>query len=280
METIHPQLAHASNYLAKKVDRKTSSSQRRALETLAPTYQKYLYENLNLVGYSDEIVRQRVALLNQYYDFISEKGLDNVFSAQGKFRPTILEEFLFLLLKDYVADLSEKFDEAKVMGSGAIKAYSNIFFKSRDFPSFLKNPSIGINVKDQDYAIFRTFDLTVNNQSHKIAIPCVAAEAKTHIDKTMLDSIIATAAKMKEGNPYTWFIAVAEYYDVNLDVDPAYSRIDQIYILRKQKRRDIKSGRNPIDEKVVRILFSDIKKHLARPWSDIGSRLASDGLVL
>ena len=93
----------------------------------------------------------------------------------------------------------------------------------------------------------------------------------------MLDTIIATAGKLKSGNPHTWFIAVAENYDVKFDVDPAYSRIDQIYILRKSTRR---SDWQEISENVVLRMFNDIKNHLQRPWSDIKKRLEEEGTIM
>ena len=49
---------------------------------------------------------------------------------------------------------------------------------------------------------------------------------------------MSTAEKIKTGNPYALFITVSENYDVDLSVDPAYSRIDQIYVWRKCKRKE------------------------------------------
>ena len=111
----------------------------------------------------------------------------------------------------------------------------------------------------------------------QIRIPAVAIEAKTYIDKTMLDSIIATAEKVKSGNPHTRFIAVAERYDVSFSVDPAYSRIDQIYVLRKSMR---KSEWIDIDENVVWRMVDETIKHLERPWSDIETRIKEDGVII
>ena len=41
------------------------------------------------------------------------------------------------------------------------------------------------------------------------------------------------------GNPYALFFIVTENYDVSLDVDPAYSRIDQVFVLRKCTRKSM-----------------------------------------
>ena len=225
-----------------------------------------------------ESIFKRVGYLNRYYNFMHENNLDKAFSAQGEFRPTILEEFLFLIFQDYVEQIKNRDDSEGVLGSGSVKAYSNIYFKAKNFKDFIKSPEIGVNEKDQDYAIYRIFDITINKaNSMQIRIPAIAIEAKTYIDKTMLDSIIATAEKIKSGNPHTRFIAVAERYDVSYAVDPAYSRIDQIYVLRKSMR---KTEWINIDENVVWRMVDETIKHLERPWSDIETRIKEDGVII
>lgn len=270
------QYVHASNLISKWYNPKTTASQKEALQTIFPEYKTYLSNNAALNGYTEETIVQRVKLLNIYYNFLHSQDYDNLFSAQSKFRSTILEEFIYILLKDYVQEMKDSFDNSNVLNSGSIKAYTNLFFKAKDFKEYIKAPQIGVNTKDQDYAIYRVCNLTVNNQHAQIMIPAVAVEAKTYIDKTMLDSIIATAEKLKTGNPYTRFIAIAEHYDVGADVDPAYSRIDQIYILRKCKRREWLD----IDTNVVLRIFKEIKQHIERSWSNIEHRLHNDGVIL
>lgn len=272
-----PQFSHASNIL-KKASGRLRSAEEQALNLLISVYVQYIQNMLDIQAYDQTAISRKVELLNGYYNFMHEHGLDKVFFAQGKFRPTILEEFLFLLFKDYVAAVKERADKYNVINSGAVKAYSNIYFKARNFIDFMDSPEIGINDKNQDYAIYRTFDITVNNsRPMEICIPAVAVEAKTYIDKTMLDSIIATAEKIKSGNPYTRFIAVAERYDVKYSVDPAYSRIDQIYVLRKDMH---KTEWKEIDEKVVWRLFEETVRHLEQPWSDVEKRVQDEGVVI
>lgn len=274
---LHPQLSHASNIVA-KASGNLSAKESAALETLIPKYAQYLKKMLRISGYDKTSVGRKVDALNEYYNFMHDNGLDRVFSAQGKFRPTILEEFLFLLFKDYVDVVKRKDDVDDVLNSGAVKAYSNLYFKAKNFREFIKSPEIGVNEKDQDFAIYRTFEISINNADPlQIRIPALAIEAKTYIDKTMLDSIIATAEKIKSGNPHTRFIAVSERYDVSFSVDPAYSRIDQIYVLRKTMR---KSEWIDVDKKVVWRMFEETIKHLERPWSDIETRIKDDGVII
>ena len=273
----YPQLSHASNIIT-KCSGKRSPKEERALESLIPEYAKYLHKILNIKKYDQESIYQKVALLNAYYNYMHTHGLDQVFSSQGKFRPTVLEEFLFLLFKDYVNDIKKKEDQDNVLNSGNVKAYSNIYFKAKNFIDFIHTPEIGVNEKDQDYAIYRTFDISINKaEPMQIRIPAVAIEAKTYVDKTMLDSIIATAEKIKSGNPYTRFITVAERYDVSYAVDPAYSRIDQIYVLRKSMR---KKEWCDIDQQVVWRMVRETIAHLERPWSDIEKRIKEEGVII
>ncbi len=273
------QLCHNANILGKwqEYDKYTHSKQL-ALKEIILKYHEYLHGNLQLTGYSPEIITQRVAYLNEYYNFYHENGYDNLFSSQGKFRSTILEEFMYLLFKDYVTDLKNKYgDTNDVIGSGAAKAYTNLYFTSGNFRDFVKKPTIGINVKDQDFAIYRDFSISINQIEKKVKIPIVAIENKTYIDKTMLEGIIATAEKIKTGNPYALYISVTENYDVDLSVDPAYSRIDQIFVLRKTKRKEQWTN---IDPGVVIKVFQTVQNHIERPWADIETKMRTSGTII
>lgn len=276
-QKLIPQLCHASNILGKHGG-KLDASTKKTLDAIANEYGRFLRDILAIDGIEKKSVLSKVACLNRYYNFIHNNGFDNLFTSQGKFRPTILEEFLFLLFKDVVKEKKELFDGQNVLDSGSVKAYTNIYFKAKGLQDFIQSPEIGVNEKDQDYAIYRTFDISVNSAPvRRIQIPAVAIEAKTYIDKTMLDGIIATADKLKNGNPYTRFVAVAERYDVSLDVDPSYSRIDQIYVLRKGMK---KGEWTDIDENVVLRLYNETVNHLNQPWSDVQKRLEEEGVIL
>lgn len=268
------QLCHASNILKKFEDGKKLNE----LNSIAERYIVFLESNLKLTGYSDAIIKKRVGLLNDYYNFIHENNYDNLFTSQSKFRPTVLEEFLFLLFKDFVLEYQNSLDAQDHLDSGNVKAYSNLFIKAKSFEEFVTNPEIAVNEKDQDFAIYRKFVLSINEEKKvKLQVPAIAIEAKTFIDKTMLDGIIAAAEKVKSGNPYSMFISVTETYDVAFGVDPAYSRIDQIYVLRKTTR---KAEWSNIAEDVVLRMFHEVKAHLERPWSDVRTRLMQDGVII
>ena len=273
----YPQLCHASNII-KKYDDEKKTDKLDKLQQIIREYIEYLDGNMQTIGWSDAIIRKRVELLNEYYNFIHNNQYDNLYSSQGKFRPTILEEFLFLLFKDFVGMYQKKHQADEQLASGSVKAYSNLYFKAKSFGEFIKNPKMAVNDKDQDFAIYRKIQLSVNDRhTVNLQVPAIAIEAKTFIDKTMLDGIIAAAEKVKSGNPYSMFVAVTETYDVALGVDPVYSRIDQIYVLRKTKR---KAEWENIDTNVVLRMFHEIKDHLERPWSDVETRLEKEGVII
>lgn len=269
-----PFLVHAKNLIT-RFERKDRLE---ILEKVLEAYRAY-YEANKVSGMSDDVVKKRVSALNAYYDYLFEKGYDSngIYSAQTKFRPTILEEFMALLFRDFVSEMRTGV-RTNQLDLGSVKAYANLFFFGRDFKSFAKSPSIGVNVKDQDFAIYRTVELKMDGcRPVCVSLPVVAAECKTFIDKTMLEGSVATAEKIKTGNPYAYFFIATELYDVSMDVDPAYSRIDEIYVLRKTTRR---AARREICPDVVIKLVDDVKRHLMRPWSDVAGKLSATGTLI
>lgn len=278
----YSQLVHASKIIG-KFEGKLTKSQKEALEQMIPKYGEYLRGNLRLKGFSPDIVSCRVQLLNEYYNFLSDSGFDYLFTSQSKFRPTILEEFMFLIFKDLVEKINDTNQENMAsIQSGSVKAYTNMFFIAKNLEQFRREPQVEIHDKDQDFAIYRELDVMAGTQKHLINIPVVAIENKTYIDKTMLEGAIATAEKLKTGSPYSMFAVVAETYDVKYDVDPIYSKIDQIYVLRKQRRDKNKGSqeRTDIQIDVVQSLFEDVQNHLNAQWSDIESNLTQTGRII
>lgn len=283
VKIAYPKLVHASNIFAKlelKKDKRLTLKQQIAIDAINKKYLEYINQQLDLVGFSTEVIEQRVELLNDYYNFLFENNYDNIFSSQGKLRPTILEEFMYLVVKDMVSNIQRNINDSHhILKLGGVKSYTNLYFKSQDIKSFVNDIQTGINVKDQDFAIYREMNLSVNNiDKGNVNIPIIAVEVKTYLDKTMLEGAIATAEKIKSGNPYSKYYIVTENYDVDLNVDPAYSRIDQIYVLRKSKRKEF--PRHDIYANVVLLIVHDMYDYLNRTWGDIGTKLRQQGILI
>lgn len=272
-ENISGAQAHGRNIFTKL----RQSAEGEHLTRIFRAYQDWVRKN-EVRGYTPEIIRARVVALNEYKMAVA----DTPFSPQSKFHSTILEEFLYYLFRDLLEELNERARRdsatAQRMDIGGIRAYSNLYFAPENFQAFLQSPRMRVNEKDQDFAIYRRVAVKADGEQRTIHVPVVSIECKTYIDKTMLEGSIATAEKIKTGNPYCLFAVVTEWYDVSYEVDPKYSRIDQIYVLRREKRRSGKS--NPIHWEVVLDLFELVRGHLQRDWSRIEEKISRKGKVL
>lgn len=269
---LKPAQVHGRNILTKL----RRSEDWECLADVIRAYQKWVQEN-EVYGYTSEVIRTRVEALNRYK--LTVEGVP--FSAQSKFHPSVLEEFLYYLFRDLLQEMNQEAqaaEEAQPMDIGGIRAYTNLYFAPENFQAFLRSPSMRINEKDQDFAIYRSVLVQADGERKTLYVPVVSIECKTYIDKTMLEGSIATAEKIKMGNPYCLFVVVTEWYDVSYEVDPKYSRIDQIYVLRREKRRT--ENPHPIQHEVVLDLFGLVRDHLQRDWSRIGEKVAREGKVL
>ena len=249
LETIEKESVHGKNILAKfdNVDL-----------DLIKNYKRF-YETLNNVNND---LDDKIQAFIDYKKYAHKKNKIYKFSSQSKFEPTILEEFIYQLFKEF------KSDEIKV---GSAKAYTNIYFSPKSFNDFKNNIPVKVNVKDQDVAIYKEIELF----GKVINIPIVSFECKTYLDKTMLEGAIATAEKIKNGNPYAKYYLITETYEVKYDVDPFFSRIDNIFVLRKSKRRHQK----PIDKKVIKNLYYEVKDFMLSQWSNPQFNIECNGCI-
>lgn len=270
--TDQKSLIHANNIIAK-------IKKGQKLEIIVDVISEYnKYAKINKIkGYSDTVIKQRVDALNAYYDVFEQ--YETEFDSRSKWRSTILEEFMFYLFRDLVYEYKSKYenDNSDILQLGSQKAYTNFFIKAKNLRNFIHSPQFSINDKDQDFSIFRPLKIKIEDKIVETHIPAISIENKTYVDKTMLDGAIATAEKIKSGNPYSLFLVVSETWDVASRVDPAYSRIDQIYILRKSKRRGAKKE---IYLDIVLDLFNKVKDHLDRDWSNIEHKIKQFGKVI
>lgn len=302
----HKALIHASNILKKAEDcakESYHSSKSDRLKLLIQEYLKYVNKQLSIkletaecfcksiTGSYPEIVNEsiskRVELLNDYYQFFEDNKIEGKggFDSRSKIRSTILEEFMYFLFKDYVYQLNKDCNTgSSVLQNGSVKAYSNLYFTAPNIKEFVKSPTIEFNTKDQDYAIYRTVDISIKDDASASAktanIPILAIENKTFLDKTMLEGAIATAEKIKMGAPYAVYVVATETYAVKYEVDPVYSRIDQIFVLRKCKHDKNNRLPQPIDVEVVKSMFWYIIERLQRPWAEIEKKLTTFGTII
>jgi hypothetical protein len=253
--------AHASNMLAKA--EKGDSS----IGLFFDEYKKFWQVSQN------NDIGTAVEGLNTYKSFVAKHA---AYTAQSKFDSTILEEFVCQLLK-------KRFDN-DVLKYGAVKAYSNLYFSYSGKNAFKEGADIKVNVKNQDIGIYKEQVLQVldNEGSVKqiinISVPIVCIECKTYLDKTMYEGSVATADKIKSGNPHCLFFIVTETYDVSKDVEVETSNIDNIYVVRKQRRLKGQQE-NPADPGVFRHLIETIEEQLETERPSIDDMIVDSGYI-
>ena len=244
-------------------------------------YDKWKRKNLLLKGpvsgqtdADDQVIRKRVKLLNDYKNFLDQQHFAEEFDSRSNLHSSVLEEFLLCLFKDLVADIS---NNALI---GKSHTFKDLFFRADSFADMLDTPKMLIEKKDHDFAIgvriagnFQCVGSQKTEfQSDTWDVPAVAIECKTYLDKTMLQDASTAAEQLKHRNPNARYIVVAEWLKLTESVNLRKLKIDQIYVLRKQKNTDREFRyldgykKNPIYTEPVIHLFNEIRGFLTESW--------------
>lgn len=220
-----------------------------------------------------EIIKKRVELFNNYKDFLDQQHYAEKFDSRSNLHSSVLEEFIYFLFKDLVTEFS---DNALI---GKSHAFKDIFFQPTSFKEMVDKPNAKIEKKDHDFVIgvniqtSMTCEGSTNSQTELLQIPAVAIECKTYLDKTMLEGSSNAAEQILLRNPNAIYLVVAEWLKLTDKVNLKKYKVDQIYVLRKQKNTDREYRyvdtyvKNPIYEEVVSHLFYYVKNHLLSDWS-------------
>lgn len=265
----------------------TDEQSRKFLAEIRKSYDAWRKDNEALRGPMAAVsgedpnsIAKRVAMLNQYKDFIDQKHFAEQFDSRSNLHSSVLEEFMYYLFRDLVADLS---NHALI---GKSHTFKDIFFRANSYKDMLDTPGILIERKDHDFAIGVRIDVTFRTQgqdkveTEQLDLPAVAIECKTYLDKTMLQDAATAAEQLRHKNPNALYIVVAEWLKLTEAVNLRKFKIDQIYVLRKQKntdrefRFDESYKKNPIYAEAVEHLFNLVRAFLTSPWEGgIGHRL-------
>ena len=185
---------------------------------------------------------------------------------------SVLEEFMYYLFKDLVSEFSS---QALI---GKSRTFKDIFFPPENYQDMLSYPHALIELKDNDFAIEVRINAKMNCQgsqkleSHIWDIPAVVIECKTYLDKTMLQDAATAAEQLKHRSPDAIYILVAEWLKLTDSINLRKFKIDQIYVLRKQKNTDrefpFQEGyvKNPIYADLVDHLFLYVRDYLTSDW--------------
>jgi hypothetical protein len=242
-------------------------------------YDKWRKDNEELVGptkietdHDLSIISKRVLLLNEYKEFLDQQHYAEKFDSRSNLHSSVLEEFLFYLFKDLVDSISKN---ALI---GKSHSFKDIFFRASNYSDMVSAPNALIEIKDHDFSIGSSITAKMTCRGvaepeiHNWDIPAVAIECKTYLDKTMLQDVSTAADQLKQKNPNAMYIVVAEWLKLTESVNLKKYKVDQIYVLRKQKNTDrefrYEEGyvKNPLYDDVVYHLFVTVREFLTTDW--------------
>ena len=257
----------------------TDEISRRYLAEIRVKYDEWRQANEELIGpgieideNEREIIERRFQLLNDYKDFIDQQHYAEKFDSRSNLHSTVLEEFLYYLFRDLV---KEFFEYALI---GKSHAFKDIFFRHSNYTEMTRSPKIKIELKDHDFVIGTRiqakFKCTGSDEieEHGFDIPAVAIECKTYLDKTMLEGSSTAAEQLKARNPNALYLVVAERLKLTEAVNLKKYKVDQIYVLRKQRNTDREYRyldtyvSNPIYTDVVEHLYNYVREYLITDW--------------
>lgn len=283
------------NNLTQKESASRKYNDERSLKLLAeirPIYDKWQTDNLALKGpvaqpsdNDSTIIEQRVKLFEEYKTFIDQQHYAETFDSRSNLHSSVLEEFLYYLFKDLVESLSSN---AHI---GKAHAFKDIFFMPTSFAEMVELPMAKFELKDHDFVIGTRIETTFQShgsdktQKESIIIPAVAIECKTYIDKTMLEGSSTAAEQLKYKTPNSIYMVVAEWIKLTENINLRKYKVDQIYILRKQKNTDREFRfaetyvKNPIHSDVVKHLYDTVRLHLTNDWTGGVHDILSKGYI-
>ena len=222
----------------------------------------------------DGVLRERARLLNEYKEFLDQQKYAEKFDSRSNLHSSVIEEFMYYLFMDLVASLS---GDALI---GKSHSFKDIFFRAPSFKELLDKPHQVVEKKDHDFVIGAYIETDFRSRGSEaweretLEVPVVAVECKTYLDKTMLEGASMAADQLKARNPNALCLIVAEWLKLTEGINLKKYRVDQIFILRKQKNTDREFRflegyeKNPIYPDVVAQLFRTVREHLTVDWTE------------
>lgn len=286
---------HGDNLTQKENHHKkyTDGLSKQYLIEIREKYNEWKKANEELVGPFAEatpedevIVKKRVELLNEYKDFVDQQHYAEKFDSRSNLHSSILEEFIYYLFKD----IAKSFNDEAIVGKS--HAFKDLFINPSSYKDMVTQPNVKVEIKDHDFIIGVGIEANMivkgsnEIENHTLEVAAVAIECKTYLDKTMLEGSSVAAEQLKSRNPNAKYIVVSEWLKLSEQVNLQKYKVDQIYVLRKQKNTDREFRyadtyvKNAIHEDVVLHLFHTIRLHLTTEWDGSISHGIDRGYLL
>ena len=219
-----------------------------------------------------EYVSDVVSKTNGYMEFLRSEGN---FSHQQDFTSSVIPEMFYFLFRSVAAKhntdlIVQAQDDVPIECMFTLAGGSTLVFKK----------------KRLDMSLCQEATLSLNGVEQKILIPLMVMEIKTNLDKNMLAGIENSVAALKKTFPQSLYYVVSEFADFDSQkLNYASTDIDEIYIIRKQKRSEVRDGsvaRNAIDKDLVLEIVSKVDATVATLTvlsTDLGKRMETGKLI-
>jgi len=223
-------------------DKLPIADRERVKETVA-RYKAWIEDLEMCSGKPEQILEQRIALLQQYKRFVDleliyDSKEDFLYRQKGQLKldNSVIEEFLpWIACKEVVPELPDD------LSSGPTNCYASIYFEGR-LNKAQAGGGLHIRSKDQDFALSRKLFIAASHQADfkealtgETFIAYGATEMKTNLDKTMFQEACATARDLKLAVPSSRYYLMVEWLDMT-PLSTAPTDIERVLLLRRAKR--------------------------------------------
>nr|WP_299071483.1 Bpu10I family restriction endonuclease [uncultured Allomuricauda sp.] len=256
LSEIDSQLPHGSN-LQTKVG-KALSSRGKNSDLLVKIGKEYLgllkkvdeFETEEIPKWIDFVVDQ----FEDYYSFLRADE-NKKFSHQSDFLSSLIPEFLYKLYNRFVG---VKYPDLELTTQKDIVIDLSFLPYSDNHLTF--------KPKRVDVAIIKKLDLEIGGKKLDFNITMVAIEVKTNLDKNMIGGVEYSVERLKKTFPLSKFFLISEFADFAYKKQNyASTPIDEIIILRKQKRSEVRRDKTKIrglDKGLVESHITEILEYL------------------
>lgn len=265
---------HGTNLLH-QLNKKTATNKewQKAFETIMPAYSDFHRAKIDERDPSGKY-NQIVGSLNKYMEAL-KKTECRIFKHQADFYSSVIPEVFHKLFSEILIEMESEF----IVSSQKDIVVDCIF-------DVFEGGRLIFKKKRVDVAIVLPCNLELNGQKHEFAIPVIAMEVKTNIDKNMLSGIEQSVESLKRTFPACLYYAVSELADFSVEKQNyATTNIDEIYILRRQKRSEVRKNLSSLKE-VDTSLIEEIAQrtithltHFESPITTLKQRLNSGILI-
>ncbi len=217
-------------------------------------------------------VEKIVACANAYLDLFWPKS---PFPHQADFASSVMPEMLGIVFSAVIGERGIPLDvsaETNLIIECAFSASDGGVLMSKN--------------KRVDLAVVKRCQLDFNGNRTVVPVPLMSIECKTNLDKNMLSGIEQSVTDLKKTFPTCLYFVVSELSDFDVSKSNyASSGIDEIFILRRQKRgvvRNNPSARNAMDPELVFELAKRLQDSIdlmLKPRASLSDRMLNGKLI-